>query len=106
MHKAVTEKQSIWKLTYWIKKKSYLFSESFIIFSLYEQTDSTELCCCSQTATDVRVRSNSELAHEQVIISNEFNFKLAHKQVTASNESNSELSHDQVEFLYCFETTS
>ena len=35
MHEAATEKQSIWKLTCWIKKKNHLFFKSFIIFFIW-----------------------------------------------------------------------
>ena len=53
----------------------------------------------------VRVRSNSELVHDQVTASNESNSELAYEQVIVSNESDSEFSHDQIEFLYCFKIT-
>ena len=54
----------------------------------------------------MRVRFNSELVYNQIIILNEFNFKFAHEQVTVSNESDSELSHNQVESLHYLKTTS
>ena len=42
----------------------------------------------------VKVRSNSELAHDQIITSNEFNSELAYEQVTVSNKSDLKLSHN------------
>ena len=42
VHKITTEKKDIWKLTYWIKKRNHLSSESLIISLLYEQMSSAE----------------------------------------------------------------
>ena len=54
----------------------------------------------------MRVRSNSELAYNQIIILNKFNSEFAHEQIIILNEFDFELSHDQIESLYCLETTS
>ncbi len=70
MHEAITEKKSIWKLTHWIKKRSYLLSELLIILSLYKQISSIKQCYCFRiisrviSSLDLNQRSSSDSSLE------------------------------------------